>query len=154
MIGSAIVQPPFCAPDRPPPGAAPDEDASLESSPVITFVPTCSLPARTSVSDPLLSPVPWVGPGAVHAAELEKSAQKGMRLLIDSRVMSASIREPVQDFAVRGSPHFEVNWLKSGLNRIDRDRLTGICAELMSEGTNYSQQLSASLIGLLRWPET
>jgi hypothetical protein len=101
-----------------------------------------------------LEPIPWLGVGSVHAAELEKSAQKGMRLLIDHRALTGAVREPTREFAVRGTGQFEVNWLVPRLGEIDRERLVRVCADLMEEGTNYSQQLSASLSGLLRWADS
>ena len=97
-----------------------------------------------------LIPIPWVGVGSVHAAELEKSAQKGMRLLIDHRAIGP-IEFPVREFAVRGTTQFEVNWMESGLLSKHQSELAIACRELMAEGTNYSQQLSASLLGLMRW---
>ena len=44
-----------------------------------------------------LIPIPWVGVGSVHAAELEKSAQKGMRLLIDHRAKDEELRPEAGD---------------------------------------------------------
>ena len=93
----------------------------------------------------------WCGPATVFAAELEKSAQKGMRLLIDRRCESLS--ENTRTIDVRGTTHFEYNWMRAGdWLTVDRQtRLQAIASEWMNEGSNYSQQMASSLLGLLRW---
>ena len=97
-------------------------------------------------------PLPWIGAGLTKAAELEKSAQKGMRLLIEKFGEVPDVGYPVRTIAIRGFEHYEVNWLlKNGAADSKAEKIPDLARRLMKLETNYSQQLSSSLTGLLRW---
>ena len=119
----------------------------------------------TSASVPVKHPVPivpWVGRAPVQAAELEKSAQKGMRLLIEQSVIQNNIdlerSLTMRTFAVRGFEHYELNWL-APISADDhfltdnRDFYKFLTSRLMELETNYTQQLSASLSHLIYWSD-
>ncbi len=111
-------------------------------------------PLRGAIAEGLVANqdmlIPWMGPGLTKAAELEKSAQKGMRLLCE-RGLGPSLRS--RSFAVRGHEHVEVDWLshRGYLTDERRARLQRVIEDLMEIGTNYSQQLGASLSGFIKW---
>ena len=93
-------------------------------------------------------PLPWIGAGLTKAAELEKSAQKGMRLLIEKFGDAPAVGYPVRTIAIRGFEHYEVNWTHEDSRA---EKIPDLARRLMELETNYSQQLSSSLSGLIRW---
>lgn len=101
---------------------------------------------------------PWRGEALVRAAGLEKAAPKGMRVVLDSNVASSLEGFHFRSLDVRGQSAFELNWLASANldrtlpdGRRLRDALDAASLSLMEAGTNYCQQLSASLSDLTRW---
>lgn len=112
-------------------------------------------PLRAAIASGVVAahvkPIPWLGIGAVQAAELEKSAQKGMRVLIHGAIDAPVARTRAID--VRGVTHRELNWMNVGdwLSADQIKSLDAIAMDLMEEGTNYSQQLASSIFVLMKW---
>lgn len=101
--------------------------------------------------------LPLYGPAPVEAANLEKSAQKGMRLFLTDAAARQSMGLNLRPCSTRGIEHFEANWLTSEFlarsygEKSVHDHLHATAEILFSRGGNYARQMGASINDLVEW---
>ena len=67
-----------------------------------------------------------------------------MRLLIDGALSTSELRHPTRDIDIRGSAHFEINWLKKKIAHLSSERFDSLCMSWMEEGTSFGLALRRS----------
>lgn len=97
------------------------------------------------------------GEAPVEAANLEKSAQKGVRLFLTESAAETASALPLRACETRGLRHYEANWM-TGPGRDDsyltpetRAFLAMATQSLHGRGGNYPRQTGASVDDLVDW---
>ncbi len=118
-------------------------------------------------TDPFLSPdlmlreniwsLQLDGEAPIEAANLEKSAQKGVRLFLTENAAERVHALPLRACETRGLRHYEANWMagpeKDGsyLTPETRAFLAMVTQSLHGRGGNYPRQTGASIEDLVDW---
>ncbi|MCM2281431.1 MAG: hypothetical protein NDI61_06250 [Bdellovibrionaceae bacterium] len=90
------------------------------------------------------------GQAPIEAANLEKTAQKGMRLFLSERAALGAKRLHLRTCSTRGLLHEEACWAQ-GLTNDLRDHMKIMAERLFEKNSNYARQMGASLDDLLEW---
>lgn len=92
------------------------------------------------------------GPAPIEAANLEKSAQKGFRLLLTTAAARDARTLPLRPCSTRGIEHMEACW-SVGLDSEIRQALLGTMHALLERDGNYARQMASSIDDLLEWSQ-